>query len=72
MSFPRPLFKRSSEVRRLPRGSGAFLSALIDAAPLEAAAEQAAAADSAFDLAVNLAGLMTSRAITGIAGEDAE
>jgi hypothetical protein len=58
------------EVRRLPRGGGAFLSALIDAAPLEAAAEQAAAADSAFDLAVNLAGLMTSRAITGIAGDN--
>ncbi len=51
-------------VRMLPAGGAAFLAALAAGSPLGVAAEQASASDPRFDLAVNLAGLIGSGAIT--------
>lgn len=46
------------EIRQLPRGGAAFLEALASGMPLGEAATAATNADAAFDLAVNLTGLI--------------
>lgn len=51
------------EVRRLPPGAAAFITALGDGQTLGAAAERAAAADQSFDLAGNIAGLIDAGVI---------
>jgi hypothetical protein len=53
------------EVRTLPAGGAVFLAALAAGEPLAAAAETALAADAAFDLAANLAGLIGSGLVVG-------
>lgn len=59
----RPAFEVS--VRLLPPGGAAFLLALAAGATLAAAASAAMTDNPAFDLTANLAGLVTSGAITG-------
>ncbi len=54
---------------RLPAGAATFLSALIDGAALGAAAEAAWADEQAFDLELNLAGLLSAGVFTGIRKE---
>ncbi len=53
------------EVRRLPPGAAAFISALNDGETLGDAAAQAASADKRFDLAGNIAGLIDAGVIVG-------
>jgi hypothetical protein len=61
------------EVRWLPEGGAEFVRALADGSSVLAAAEAATAADSRFDLAANLAGLIRSGALTGyVLAQDAE
>lgn len=55
------------EVRRLPEGGAVFITALLEGRTLGEAAGAAAEADPAFDLQANLAGLIRSGAITGMA-----
>ena len=55
------------EVRRLPPGGAQFVRALAEGATLLEAARSAAAEARAFDLEGNLAGLMRSGAIMGVA-----
>ena len=55
------------EVRHLPPGGALFVQALMDGAALSEAAARASREAPAFDLEANLAGLMTSGAITGVA-----
>lgn len=54
------------EVRLLPEGGAVFVSALNDGRTVLQATEAAFAADSRFDLAANLAGLLQARAIAGL------
>lgn len=54
------------EVRRLPWGAAAFLSALMQGSMIGEAIDSAAAASPHFDLARNLAGLMQARIIKDI------
>ncbi len=54
------------EVRRLPPGGATFLEALAGGTPLGEAAAEAANADSAFDPAVNLAGLIGGELATAL------
>lgn len=58
-------------VRKLPPGGAVFLLALASGLPLAVAAQRAAAENSAFDLTMNLAGMIQSDAVTGIAIFDA-
>lgn len=53
-------------VRSLPPGGFAFLSAVRAGRPFPVAAERGLAADSAFDLAANIAGMFAAGAITGL------
>jgi hypothetical protein len=53
-------------VHRLPPGGAVFLSTLLQGDPLPAAVEAARADSPAFDLVVNLAGLIASGAVTGV------
>jgi hypothetical protein len=55
------------EVRRLPSGGAYFVMALAAGATLLEAASRASGEAPDFDLEANLAGLMTSGAITGVA-----
>jgi hypothetical protein len=55
------------EVRHLPPGGAVFVQALGEGATLSAAAARALSEAPAFDLEANLAGLMTSGAIAGLA-----
>jgi hypothetical protein len=54
------------EVRRLPEGGAAFVVALQDGATVAEASTRALDEAPSFDLAANLAGLMTSGAIVGV------
>lgn len=54
------------EVRQLPPGGAVFLDALAAGMPLGEAAAAAADADAAFDLAVNLAGLIGAELATDL------
>jgi hypothetical protein len=54
------------EVRLVPPGGAAFVSALAEGRALLAAAEMAQAADQRFDLAGNIAGLFAAGALRGI------
>lgn len=54
------------EVRMVPPGGAAFVSALAEGRTLLAAAETAQAADQRFDLAGNLAGLFAAGALRGV------
>ena len=54
---------------RLPAGGAVFLAALIGGAALGEAAEAAWADEPAFDLELNLAGLLSAGVFTGIQGE---
>ncbi len=54
------------EVRALPAGGAAFLSALFAGAPLAAAAGTALGESADFDLAANLAGLIGAGAVTKV------
>src|SRR5262249_18507501 len=60
------------EVRQLPAGGAAFLTALARGAPLAAAAEAAVADDDKFDLVANLAGLIGSGLVTAVSFEPAQ
>jgi len=53
------------EVRQLPPGAAAFITALASGNRLGAAAEHAAASDERFDLAGNIAGLIDAGVIIG-------
>ncbi|RIA55592.1 DNA-binding domain-containing protein [Dichotomicrobium thermohalophilum] len=53
------------EVRRLPPGAAAFITALSSGKTLDEAATQAASADERFDLAGNIAGLIDAGVIVG-------
>jgi hypothetical protein len=53
-------------VRKLPPGGAAFLLALAEGRTFAEGAEAALAETPAFDLTANLAGLMTSGAMTGV------
>ena len=57
--------ERRVEVRRLPPGAAAFISALADGATLGEAAERGDSSDKRFDLAGNIAGLIDAGAIIG-------
>jgi hypothetical protein len=57
------------EVRSLPAGGAAFLTALIGGATLADAVAAAAAEDAEFDLAANLAGLIGAGLVTGFSAE---
>src|SRR3546814_17860277 len=54
------------EVRALPQGGAAFVSALGDGRTVLAATKAAFATDNRFDLAANLAGLLQAQAIVGL------
>lgn len=58
------------EVRRLPSGGAVFVQALSESVTLEDAAKRASGAEPAFDLAANLSGVMSSRAIVGVAARN--
>ena len=58
--------KLDVEVRRLPEGGAVFVLALMGGASLRVAASSALQDAPAFDLKVNLAGLITSGAIVGV------
>ncbi|MEZ5874129.1 MAG: hypothetical protein R3D30_04640 [Hyphomicrobiales bacterium] len=58
--------KLDVEVRRLPQGGAAFVVALQDGATVAEASTRALDEATSFDLAANLAGLMTSGAIVGV------
>jgi hypothetical protein len=54
------------EIRTLPPGAAAFITALLAGAPIAAAAEAGFAEDATFDLAYAFTGLIESGAIIGI------
>ena len=56
------------EVRIVPPGGAAFVTALADGETLLAAAETAQASDARFDLAGNIAGLFAAGALCRICG----
>src|SRR5262245_33654800 len=60
------------EVRQLPAGGAAFLTALARGELLAAAADAAVADDDSFDLTANLAGLLGSGLVTGVSFEPAQ
>lgn len=62
----------SVEVLRLPPGGAVFLEALADGETLTTAAEAAMAADTAFDLAANLAGALSAGAFSAIITEQGD
>jgi hypothetical protein len=55
-------------VRRLPPGGAVFLTQLMVGEALGPAAAAALAENPAFDIAVNLAGMLSAGAFAGIAG----
>lgn len=62
----------SVEVLRLPPGGAVFLEALADGKTLTTAAEAAMAADTAFDLATNLAGALSAGAFSAVITEQGD
>ncbi|PLX35948.1 MAG: DUF2063 domain-containing protein [Hyphomicrobiales bacterium] len=58
------------EIRALPAGGAVFIAALAQGASLAEAAQQATASTEAFDLGVNLGGVLEAGAFCGLAGPE--